>query len=369
MYSSGQRKASQSKNGRHGNARDGALTPQQTIPAKMPEAAKASLGIVVNDIDGTANSALTNVSMSNDIITFDRQPVIGGGGSKMLLGTVLGGNSPDTSLVLGTLTRNGVTALPVPLYTGDLVQLVPTVEVDDWSKYDVPETYKAGDPLPLLPRGLCYIQLERLSNFGQSSWASAYHTLITPVDEGPVILAAAEVDAKSKAVITLIFNRDISSFNSVPRAISVFDKTSNYYPPVSWVSIGGDNSVSVFLKDDTVDLDHEYQISFGAGIFEAYGQRPHATNPAVDKFAVTFKGAKYAVCIGINRMALQTYFAGDLVLMEDTGFAIGDKATPSTIKSVVDIVSNATSVRAPHSHAFARFDAGASTAGAAVTKV
>ena len=110
-----------------------------------------------------------------------------------------------------------------------------------------------------------------------------------------------------------------------------------------------------------LNKDHAYTLTIDARAVYATQtgtpeHRGRANEAAV--MAVTFEFLSFSLVIAINRIGAQSFYAGDLVCMQDTGLEITDSNPASgvfTTRRVAEVMSNASNARSPHTHVISEF--------------
>jgi hypothetical protein len=345
---------SAAKEGRCGNGRDGAIKPGRIYESNKQGKV---LGVEVEDVESSDKALVSvNFDRSTSTMKFKRAPVSGGGGGGgfiPIVGTVLGGNA---QLISPGVTGPTLYAYPLPMSEdGESIMLPPTVEIAAWSDYNLDENYKIGSTLPQLPPGLCYVRLERPSSFGAYSWDAAYQTTVRTKASGTPLFYTAECVYKdSKKDVRVVFDRNIDkTTGTITLTLGATVYTLNN------VSITGNVATLTFAENLVFYGEHTLTIS--AGYFESTDPSPLPV--AAINTVVKIKADAFAVTVAYNRHSYQTFYQGDLVLMADLGQEITDSV--EITRSVPDIIGQVTTLRSPHTHAYSRFDYGASIAGAA----
>lgn len=301
-----------------------------------------------------ADYVFDNADNPKSVRLYDLVAVGGGGGSSStLLVTVLGGNPLAPAAIGDPVT--GTVALPVPLTDDNgepTASVLPTVA--DWTALEIPTDYRIGDPIPAMPDGLCLVKLERPYSFGAKSWDAAISPSVEVVTTGPVEFVSASVDIQADAgVVKVYFNRNLSNI-VYAGLVLVKDTTNNTTIDVSNVIVS-ENVASIYLTAD-IDPSHTYTLTISKSKFitPIEDGLPQQLSPLVQSEAIRFLGDAFIVTYAVNRRAYQSFYAGDLVTASDEGTVLVDDNGLSV--PVLDIVSNASNVRSPHTHANPRYD-------------
>ena len=356
--------ASLAKGGQYGNARDGAITPRRFLGLGLGSnkfTSDLGLHVVVNE--EPAELAVTDVAYnrSNREFTITKAPVSGGGGSALYFGTVMGGNSTTVREPTKNPTGASSIALPVPYFNADgALSPFNMPDVADWADYpDNMEDYAAyGSALPVLPDGLCYVRLERPYTLLGKSWAAGYPIDITLQYTDKPLAVVAAVNGSDLSKVLVYFDTAPATFGG-KSYFKVRNIATGALVPVSSASINS-NVVTLNLQQE-LDSASSYSVSVlaravrnGAGV-SGYAYRYN--DSALLDAAFDFLSGSLVICI--NRVASQTFYAGDLVSLQNTGLTITDSApagAPLT-KAVAEILSNATNARSPHTHIVSEFGA------------
>lgn len=350
-----------SPTGRFGNAIDGAPTPRGRRKGRAT-LATSSLGLSIEDID-SADKALVDVyyDPSNKELVFSRAPVSGGGGSAIYFGTVMGGNSTTTRTPTAEFTGTSLIALPAPFFT-DAGELAPysMPAVTDWDDYpEVMPGYTAyGGALPVLPDGLCYVRLERPYALLGSTWEAGYPPNIVNQVTSPPLAITARVSGSTLNKVVVHFDTELARNGSLG-LFHLFDITDNRAVPL--LSVTRDiNRVTLSLTKN-LDKTHAYMLSLDArAAYATMTGTPEHRGRANDpqELGVVFEFLSMSLVIALNRVGAQSFYAGDLVIMQNTGIEITDTDPASgvfTTRAVAEVLSNATNARSPHTHIMSEF--------------
>jgi hypothetical protein len=292
--------------------------------------------------------------------------MVGGGSSAsspICIGTVMGGNSTSVRIPQAEPVGTSVLALPTPFFDSEGV-LAPHAlpDVADWANYpEVMEDYTAyGKALPVLPDGLCYIRLERPYSLLGKSWDSAYPPNPGNQTTAPPGLVTARVGQSSRNVVDVYFDTELEGPVGIIGLFHLLDKTSGSNVALQTATLTGSNKVSLAMAS-ALDLTHSYTLSISAKAVRAtqVGPPEHSRryNNAAET-SVVFEFMSNSLLIAINRVGSQTFYAGDLVIMQDSGLTITDSNPASgvaTTRSVAEVLSNASNARSPHTHVIADF--------------
>lgn len=286
----------------------------------------------------------------------------GGGGSSSILVSVLGGNRINSDVAVGE-DSTGTVSFPVPVTDEagqPTAQILP--EVEDWTKLLIPNDYVIGDPLKVMPDGLCVARLERPYSFDGRSWDASIAPFVVIESEGPVLFAEAVADLEvDDREIKVYFNRRLHTVYTAALA-TVKNTADNTVNPVLSLQID-QNIVTFKVRDELSELG-SYEITIQEGKFRTLtSEKPIRLSPLVSSQPVRLLGDAFSVVYAINRKSYQMFYPGDLITAVDEGTVITDSKGLSV--KVLDLISNASNVRSPHTHSNPRYD-GSGSAGPAL---
>lgn len=342
-----------SKQGKFKSGREGGLYVGQRRSTKIPTSAQ--LGLRVVDID-TADKALVSVEYDNQNkeLVFKRAPM-SGGGSALYFGTVMGGNSTTTRTPTAEFTGTSLIALPSPFFTDD-GELAPysMPSVTDWDDYPeaMPGYTAYGAALPVLPDGLCYVRLERPYTLLGKSWDAGYPpNIVNQITAPPSAITARISSALNKIVVH--WDTELARVSSLG-LFHLFDITDDRV--ISLSSVTKDENKTTINLSKSLDVTHAYDLVIDARAVYATQtgtpeHRGRANNP--QELSVVFELLSASLVICLNRVGAQSFYAGDLVSLQNTGIEISDAKGVS--RSVAEILSNATNARSPHTHIISEF--------------
>lgn len=285
-------------------------------------------------------------------------PSSGGGGAALYYGTVMGGNSTTVRTPQAEAVGSSVLALPTPFFTATGA-LAPVVlpAVDDWADYpDLMADYLFyGAPLPVLPDGLCYVRLERPYTLLGKSWDIGYPPTVEQQNVAPPIATTVRVDPEDLTTLVVYF--DTGLLTETRSKFTLTDTTAEVTVSLLTATIENESTV-VLTVEDALDMSHVYTLFLAEGAVKAdnNGTPEHNDKPnEATTLTVAFEALSMSLVIAINRVGMQTMFAGDLVVMQSTGVSITDGQGVS--KEVAEVLSIATSMRTPHTHVISEFGA------------
>jgi len=274
----------------------------------------------------------------------------GGGGVDLLSGVVLGGNSESVRTPTSTLTPTSNVSYPVPLYSSDgsiTADSLPIVE--DWASYPdvIPGYLDVDDPLPVLPDGLCFVQLERPYSALNKAWDAAYEPNIVLQASSPPTAVKA-LFKEDTATIKVYFDSSLGKVGT--GLVSIVNTTDNNLLVVTSKSISA-NVLSIQVKD-SLDVTKSYSVTVGNGAVYT----PASTVPVFPVGTPILRNASNtpatlgaipqllsgSVAVALNRAGTQEYKAGDRVTLANNGLSIPDTEPESggvTSRQVLEVLS------------------------------
>jgi hypothetical protein len=285
-------------------------------------------------------------------------PGAGGGGAALYYGTIMGGNSTTVRTPQAEPVGTSVMALPTPFFTaeGELAPIVlPTVV--NWEDYpDLMEDYLFyGAPLPVLPDGLCYVRLERPYTLLGKSWDINYPPTVEQQNAAPPTPELVRVRPEALTDITVYCDTGLST--ETKSKFTLTDTTDEVEISILTATIEDEHKVVLTVEDD-LDMTHVYTLFLEEGAVKAdnTGTPEHNGKPnEAIVLPVVFQALSLSLVIAVNRVGMQTMFAGDLVVMQSTGLTLTDEQGVS--KEIAEVLSIATSMRTPHTHVISDFGA------------
>lgn len=238
-------------------------------------------------------------------------------------------------------------------------QLLLLPRVKDWTRFDLPLTYKIGDALPRLPDGLCYLLLERPTVLAGSSWLSRYDIplrVAASTIAAPFILAARTVSGDVMQA-KVKWSRPIALPSSPTQDLYHLTFTPYSGSPVvltvTAVTLDSSGWITTITYEDpstSTDIDPllgtlALTVSAGAVLSTA---TPAVGNNTVTDTPVAYTYEKFSVAVGMNRQATQAFAFGDLVIVSPAVVALADELGVS--RNVIDIITVANAAGYPHEH-------------------
>jgi len=348
-------RANNNKQGRFGNARDGAVTPRERREAKARIA--NGFGLRMEDVED-AEYALVDAlydDFNRELIFRRVKGGVGGGGSALYFGTVMGGNSTTTRTPTAEFTGSSLIALPAPFYT-DTGELAPYTmpSITDWSDYPqvMPGYIAYGSALPVLPDGLCYVRLERPYTLLGKSWDAGYPpNIVNQITAPPKAITARISSGLNKIIVH--WDTELARVSSLG-LFHLFDITEDRVVALS--SVTKDENKTTINLSKTLDATHAYTLTIDArAVFATQVGTPEHRGRANDpqELSAVFELLSASLVICLNRVGAQSFYAGDLVSIQNTGLEITD--SKGVTRAIAEILSNATNARSPHTHIISDF--------------
>lgn len=276
------------KNGRFGNAKDGSITPGQ-IFAPTRNGGTRDLSVSGDPGDFVSDVALDT---TNNILRISKGRFAG---------------------LEGKIKYGGV-------YKNKIVfNASEPVDVDDWTKYDLPSTFKHGDDLSNdLPDGIGFVRLAAGSlAVGSSAWnadATSYGSSRTIPAVQPVAIFA-QVDSNSNSIINVWFNVAIGSLISdYTNLVKINTTSASALFPIGQ-KIGTKANCVVYNLNRVVNMDSEtVTIRIASGVILA-GVKNNSPNAGSISLPVSNCRAKDCYLLAMNRAELSDISAGNFVLL------------------------------------------------------
>lgn len=293
------------------------------------------------------------------------QNIISGGedgGSTIMVAKILGGNSPkfgDDAEGNPIYSANTSMSLPMPTYNED-GNIILNPSVADWTNLDLSDDYAIGDPLPICPEGVCYLQLARPYSLGTSSWDANIEGGFEPENADDFLCNRVYFNEDNKTLLCTFTQSGIKAKdgfgpNDISIKVSRLDgKSVGVQPAINSVSITEDNKVAAVLNRP-LDPDNEIcNVSFGAIVYKLFESEDENVSNRVFNDALTstvagYLGDKFTTVFGLNKNGTQIFHAGQLVLINATEVTIIDKSNASNTRIVYSIIGPCSSAQY-HNH-------------------
>jgi hypothetical protein len=302
---------------------------------------KVIIGKPLTVFDEPTSQSVKSIGLSvYDVIT------TGGATSLPALVSIVGGNTnpttpnpdADTSNTDAKLDEQGYTydtaypdsrpfSFPVPTVLKGKLRTLPRVK--DWRKFYIPEDYSFGDKLPRCPDGICFVRLERPYALASSSWASAYDEAeYTPAVGTFPLFVRASTKRREFSTVYIDLDRDCSLVD-VRQLIQIQLSPLPGFPTPAAVSVrsysydSARKAVKLALSRALDPTRETASVTVPPGVV-TYGRGPAYLNPGT-VLNIIYSGDKYAICMGLNRNAVQGFGYGDLVLLSQSATTIEDE--------------------------------------------
>ena len=290
---------------------------------------------------------------------YDAVPVGGGGGGvNITVGTIVGGNVAGVAADENSdpvYAEYKPHAFPTPYTNADNeVQLLPVV--DDWEELALEDNYVIGDPLPLLPEGLCYVRLERPYSLLGSSWDANIEIAYTA--QGVPGTASNPVSSRTRledfSTVLVFWDRPgmLSPLTSPSLYQLTLTPKTGYAAEeledvnIAGITYDGDNHASVLSLNRALDSAKEtLTISVAYGAHWTSDAPPLASTSGTVE--VIYAGDKFTMVLAVNRVGIQQFIQGDFVFLGDT-VSITD--SNSATRTAVEILSAAGTRLQHHTH-------------------
>jgi hypothetical protein len=228
-------------------------------------------------------------------------------------------------------------------------QLKTKPRVKDWTKFNLPVTYKLGDTVPRTSDGLCYVKLERPHAFGDSSWDAAFPIeAVSDSPSGELKIDSARVSFTVFSRITIQWSNNFTEVShSNPGAfyiITLTSKSTGYTPIAAVVT-----SVATWdteYRRQTIYLSRELDPDKETAELKVMANAVNTNR--VCSIAVTYSGDRFTIVKAINRNGVQSFVYGDYVLMKSTPVNMTDEL--GVTEAVLDIVGPVGPVVPWHAH-------------------